>query len=212
MAAAAAADGTTPAAAPEPEKPKSEELVKAEEAAQQKTAVADQAEQQSKSLDERLSLVDRDLSLARQQLKTAEAKVDNARQARDLLETQYRDKVDAGAPQAELRPLRARLQDAEQRARDAEAEVRRRTDALNDLTQERAVIVDAREANLRQATAARAEADQAQAQVKELKQPLRPPQHRPLGRRARPGDPVDPARLGLPLLAGRHRLGTGSRP
>ncbi|WP_145270334.1 mechanosensitive ion channel domain-containing protein [Tautonia plasticadhaerens] len=145
------------AQAQDSEQPKSEEVVKAQQEVQAKTAAAEQAERRTQSLDERLGLIDRNIATIREQLATSQRKYDNARQTRDLLASEFRDKSLADTPQAELRRLRARIDEAEDAVREATGEVRDRTARLEQLRDERDLILDAREAVSREAASARAE-------------------------------------------------------
>ena len=155
-----------------PEPPKSEEVVKAQQEVQAKTAAAEKARQRTQTLDERLALVDRNIGTIREQLATSQQKYDNARQTRDLLTSEFRDKSLADTPQAELRQLRSRIDEAERAVREASAEVRDRTARLEQLRDERDLILDARESLSRQAASARAELESALAALKQASDPF----------------------------------------
>ena len=163
-----AADATEAEAA----KPKSVDVIEAEQKVQQKAAVAQQVEERSKTLDERLALLDRSIETLREQLRNAEAKADNAEETRNLLTGEFRDKSLADAPQDELRELRDRIQDAEGDVSEANAEIRDRTARLEDLRDQRDLLFEARQAAIREAADARAQEIAARAKLSALSNPL----------------------------------------
>ena len=170
----APASETSGAAAKQAEEPqpKSVDVIQAEQKVQQKAAVAQQVEQRSKTLDERLGLIDQSIATLRDQLQNAQAKADNAQETRDLLTEDFRDKSMADAPQAELRELRGRIQDAERDVSAANAEIRDRTARLEDLRDERDSIFELRQDAIQEAADARAQENAARAKLSELSNPL----------------------------------------
>ncbi|RUL87085.1 mechanosensitive ion channel domain-containing protein [Tautonia sociabilis] len=173
---APAAFGTPPPDADPPATPpaKSEEVVRAEQEVEQRSEAAAQAERRARSLEERLALIDRNLDTVREQLTNAQRKADNARQTRDLLAAEFQTKALEGAAEAELRPLRDRIAEAERAVRQATAEVRDRTGRLEELRDERDVILEARMAVLREAAAARRELEMARESLQQASNPFSP--------------------------------------
>ncbi len=154
------------------QEPPSKELVKAQETVQETSQAVDKVRQRSQSIEEQLANIDRAVALQRELLTTAREKADNASQTSVALTKQFRDGSINGTPGDELQALRTQTEDAEDRARGAQAEIRERTDRLQELQDERALIVSAREASRRESTQVQAQLDAAQEKVQQLTNPL----------------------------------------
>jgi small conductance mechanosensitive channel len=105
-------------------------------------------------------------------LDTAIQKNANADAARETLDKQYRDQVDAGAGAIELRPLRLKIDEAEQRLAESRAEIQDRMKRLQELQNERALYLSAREASRRETDQMRAQLEEAQKNLKKASNPF----------------------------------------
>jgi small conductance mechanosensitive channel len=147
-------------------------VTKAQQEVEARADVAARAERRSQSLDERLQLIERKIASIREQLATAQRKADNARETRNILSEEFREKTFNGAPRQELQALRDRIAEADKAVRDATAEVRDRTTRLEEVHEERALIGEAREAVIREAAEARLALELAQAALRETTNPF----------------------------------------
>ena len=169
-----------PAAAPardnpaEGKKPASAELLKAEQDAQTKARASRRAEQEARSITERLETLDRDIALEKKLLETARKKHANAAEAEDTLNAEFRKRSQAGAPPQEIDDRVRRLRDAEQLADAAEAEVKERSARLDDLQTERAALQAQQIQALKRAAQAHQQLEAAEATIKELENPFNP--------------------------------------
>jgi moderate conductance mechanosensitive channel len=169
-----------PAASPaqeataEGKKPTSTELLKAQEDARTKEKASQKAEQEAREITGRLETLDRDIALEKKLLETAKKKHDNASEAADALNDEFRKRSQAGAPQAEINERVRRLRDAERLVDQAEAEVKERTGRLDDLQTERAGLQAQQIVALKRAAQAHQQAEVAEAAIKELENPFNP--------------------------------------
>ncbi|WP_169976869.1 mechanosensitive ion channel family protein [Tautonia rosea] len=163
---------STQEAQPTPAPPVREEVAKAQKEVETRADVAAKAERRSQSLDERLDLINRKIASTREQLATAQRKADNARETRNVLSEEFREKSFNGAPREALQALRSRIAEADKAVMEATAEVRDRTARLEEVHEERALISEAREAVTREAAEARLALEVAQATLRETTNPF----------------------------------------
>ncbi len=163
---------TTKEAQPTAKTPVREEVTKAQQEVATRADVAAEAERRSQSLDERLQLIERKIASIREQLATAQRKADNARETRNVLSEEFREKTFSDTPREELQALRERITEADRAVRDATTEVRERTARLQEVHEERALISEAREAVIREAAEARLALELAQAALRETTNPF----------------------------------------
>lgn len=163
---------TTKEAQPTAKTPVREEVTKAQQEVATRADIAAEAERRSQSLDERLQLIERKIASIREQLATAQRKADNARETRNVLSEEFREKTFSNAPRDELQALRERITEADRAVRDATTEVRERTARLQEVHEERALISEAREAVIREAAEARLALELAQAALRETTNPF----------------------------------------
>ena len=168
---------SSPPAVPDVAKPKVAEgreltKAKAEEATQ--AEAAKRATSAAKSIDERLEILDKDIGLRQEHLKTARKKADNARDSQTLFTQQFRTRSVADAPVEELTKLATQVGEAENRDTEARAEVRECHERLDELNAERADLHD-------QQLAAKLKADdqekalaKLQGRVRDLESPFAP--------------------------------------
>jgi moderate conductance mechanosensitive channel len=167
--------GESGASDPEDEpEPEDEDLVQAREDAKAKAQAAKEAEQEARSVSERLEVLDKDISLEKQLLETARKKSDNANNARQSLAEDLQKKSVAGAAPEVLQKLVARIQDAERRFRDAREEVAARTDRLDELQSERARLLSEQVLAQQNAEKTRLQLEEAQDRIKQLQNPFTP--------------------------------------
>ncbi len=168
------APATTPVADSTPPKPPTEEMVKAQEDAQEKAEAADIAKQEALSISERLKALDENITLEKKLLDTTRRKADNANETRSTLADELQEKSIAGAPPAELQDLVKRIREAEKRFREARAEVRDRTDRLNDLQAEHGSLLTQQNAALSKAEHAKEQLKIAEKTIEKLQNPFSP--------------------------------------
>jgi small-conductance mechanosensitive channel len=166
-------DGGEPAKR-RPDRPPTKELVKAEEQVKKKAEEVTEHERRSQLVEERLGSVDRSLKLEQDLLETARLRAANARASRDLASRQLQAKSAQGAPAAELNLLRDRIQESDDRLQNALSEVKRREERIEQLSEERALFLEAQRQIRARADAAKRELERAQGQVDQLQNPLSP--------------------------------------
>jgi len=177
-----AADGTTapgeaaPVPTEEPEEPKSEEVLEAEQTVEERTKALQAAEQRVQALNEQLQKIEENIANQRKLLETAYAQAENYRAARDLLSERERElwtkKGSDEEIQAQREELREERRKAERQVSQSVEEIRERTESLDELHQRHAVLLEARAAALREADAARRDLEAAQAKLNELTNPF----------------------------------------
>ncbi|HEX5105459.1 MAG TPA: mechanosensitive ion channel domain-containing protein, partial [Pirellulaceae bacterium] len=156
------------------QKAPTKELLEATEKARVKEEAAQAAEEAARSITERIELLRANVKIGRQLRDTTRQKVDNADQTVRILEGQLEAKISGGAPPFEIADLKQRLAEASGRLRQFRAESRERVDYLDAQQSELAALQGEQITSLRLAEARRQEADQAQAFVEQLQNPLSP--------------------------------------
>lgn len=171
----------TPTAAPEvaapkpgPAAPPSKELVEAQQTAEAKAAEAAKAEQQVRSVAERIDALNKSIDLERKQLETARKKAKNARDTEQTLSDQAQKRINEGAPQEEVRELWTEIAAARQRHQQAQKDVEERVDRLDALAGELRQLQGERIATLQEAEAKQREATAARKAVERLENPFAP--------------------------------------
>jgi moderate conductance mechanosensitive channel len=165
---AAAAAG---AAAADEKKP-SKELVQAQNQAQIKKGEALEAEQEAQSVSERIAILDRVIELEQKLLVAARKKSDIAYQTGEEQEQDFEKQASDGAAAAVLQELRTRRRETADLFAAARAEVRQRTDRIQELQQQRADLQREELSALSQAVAKQEEADKADDRVAALVSPF----------------------------------------
>ena len=165
------APGETDAQAPDDEPP-SEELIKAREEASTKETAAEDAEQEARSVTERLEQTRSEIDVVGKRVSTAQQQADNARQTERTLDEELQKKWDEGASREELGDLRGQIGTARERYTEARADVRALSDRLNELHADRGRLQSEQIAALQEAEAKRGEAEQAQEAVESLQNPF----------------------------------------
>ena len=168
-----AAAGPNQSAA-KPVAPPSEELVKAREHATQKQAEAQEAKQEAKSITERISALHKNIDLEQKLLETARQQADNAQETERTLYDELQRKWEEGTPQTELRELRQKIADSRERLRTARAEIRERTDRIDQLQVELSTLQADQITALQAAEQKQSEAESARKKVAALESPLSP--------------------------------------
>jgi small-conductance mechanosensitive channel/predicted nucleic acid-binding Zn-ribbon protein len=158
----------------EPAKPPSEELVEAQREAQARAAEAETAKQEVESVTARIEQVRKQIEQGRTLLETARKKADNADQTRRTLTEQVQKRSADGAPQAELQELWAKIAEARQRYRDAQDDVDKRVEQIDQLQDELQRLQQEQIGALQKEKEAAAEAAKAREKVKELRNPFSP--------------------------------------
>ena len=173
-----AAPAATPAAAVAvPAKPKAaegRELTKAKAAEAVQAEAAKKATNAAKSIDERLEILDRDIALRQEHLKTARKKADNAKDAQTLFTQQFRTRSVADAPVEELTNLATQVAAAENRDAEARAQVRECHERLEEQNAERADLHGQQLAAKRQAEDQEKALATIQGRVRDLESPFAP--------------------------------------
>lgn len=167
-----AAPATPPGAPPAvTEKPPSEELIKAREAAAQKEEAALAAEEEVKSVTDRIQALQKSIDGELKLYETSRKRVAIAKETeRTLYENQQR-KWAEGAAQGELSAIAGEIREARQRLRDAEKERDERSDRIDRLQAELVALQNEQIEAARVAEARREEADKAQKDVEHLQNP-----------------------------------------
>lgn len=152
-----------PKEAPSPEPPATtnDKVTRAQAAARRKEQAAQQAESDVQQAAERMIKLQDEIRLEQEGLATARKRADLLVESLNKLEEDFNRLVDAGTIPAELAPTRQKIQQASQSLEQVNAEVRRRTDRLQELRTQ-LIALQAEELRLAdQAEAKRQEADTA---------------------------------------------------
>jgi small conductance mechanosensitive channel len=149
-----------------------EELAAAAEQAKEKEAEAEEAEDEARSIADRIAVLQANVAVARTLRENSLRKVDNTDDTVRSLEAEFRQGVAAGLPLGQLEPLRARLAAAQDRFKEARAESRDRAARLDELQSELTDLQTEQIHALEQAEAKRQEAEAAQQVVADLQNPL----------------------------------------
>jgi len=154
--------------------PLSEELQKAREEAQIKAVRAQTAEQEARKIKERINTLSRQIETGRRELATLRARAENADQERRTLGDLVQTRLAEGAAHAEIAELWSKIGEARKRAADAQREVDRKVDWIDQLQDELQQLQAEHIAALEQAEKARQEAAAALARLKRLQNPFSP--------------------------------------
>jgi small-conductance mechanosensitive channel len=154
--------------------PPSPELIKAQDEAKNKAAQAAQAEQQVRSVAERIDNAEERIQQERVLLENARKKADNARETERTLSEQAQQRWSEGAPQAELHDLWGQIAEARTRYKQAQTEVEQKRDRVDELEGELRQLQAERIATLQKADAKQKEAEEARKKVEWLNSPLAP--------------------------------------
>ncbi|MFO0840141.1 MAG: mechanosensitive ion channel [Phycisphaerae bacterium] len=165
------ATSEAPRAAPEKPAP---EVVEAREQAATKVAEAQSAKAEVASVTERINALRKNIELERQLYETSRKKVENAQATERTLYETLQKKWQEGSPQNELNELRDNIAGARERLRDAQNEIRDRTERLNRYQSELSELQTEHIAAIEEAQRRSNLAEQAQRRVERLESPLSP--------------------------------------
>lgn len=173
----AVAETTSPSTSPAPKfltPIVTAEVQKAAEVAQVKEQEANQAEEEVKSIVDRIDLLQRNIDLERKLLATSRKKSDLAEDARRVLEAEFRDKLMNGTGRDSLAAVQNELHQAQELLSQARAEAREHAtnldalqSSLTDLMSEQIVLLQAAEGK-------REAANSAKRRVEQLQNPFSP--------------------------------------
>jgi small conductance mechanosensitive channel len=169
-------DASSPAAAaptPSPT-PLNERVAQAQQEADRLAAEFKEAEQRASSIQDRLAAVRETIALQERDLQNSQKKVDNAVAMQQALEAEYQQKFDADAPKDELREIRTRIRDAQDRSRGARAEVAAANTRINELQREIGTLFGEQLRAQQDAEARREAADEAASNLKSISNPFHP--------------------------------------
>ena len=159
---------------PDGQKPPSEKLVKAQEAAATTEAAAKEAETTARSIVARIAALQEGIAAERKLLKTAQQQSDNANQTKRVHNEEMEAKFGAGSTWADLRELRQKVAESEQRITSARQEVRERTERLDAMQSELSTLQSERIVAMQQAEESRGRAQAAKRVVEALSNPFAP--------------------------------------
>jgi len=154
--------------------PPSQELVKAQEEAKAKGERAAEAQEEVRSVTDRIEAIVKSIDLERKLLETSRKKAENARDTEVTLSDQAQRRWSEGAPQAELQELWAKVTEARERHRQAQAEVEEKAGRLDGLEAELRQLQAEQITTLQEAQQKRQEAEKARKKVEQLESPLAP--------------------------------------
>ncbi|HWG46045.1 MAG TPA: mechanosensitive ion channel domain-containing protein [Gemmataceae bacterium] len=173
--ASAAAPATPSAASEAPDAEHvSREVQRAREEAKLKEEAAKKAEGKAQSITQRMEILRQNVSLAKKMLDTARQRADHEQQTRSTLEADLQTKTAAKAPEAELKYVSSRIEAAQRRLQEAQAEVRSSTDRLHDFQGELSTLQNQQIAALHEADAKKQAAEDAEDRIAYLQNPFRP--------------------------------------
>lgn len=152
--------------------PPSPQLVQAQEKATKKATEAVEAEQEARSVSERIEALRKSIELERNQLTNARQRADNSQETERTIDEDLQRRWTEGAERAELDELRQKITDARRRFHEARAEIKNRTDRLDTLQSELATLQGEEITAMRDAEEKRVEADKAQKTVERLQNPF----------------------------------------
>ena len=171
---AAPAVAVVPVVVAEVEDKPSQELIEAQQDAVTKTAASKEADDEAKSITERLQSLDTDIALEQKLLVTARKQRDNATENRAELTNAFRERSLSGAPRAELDGLLAQVKSIEARLKKAGHDVQEHSVRLEELQSERSGLQAEQIAALRKAEEAHEQVEVAQDEIKRLENPFSP--------------------------------------
>ena len=160
---------------PEAAKPPSKEVVEAQKEADVKAAEVEAAKETVRSITERVEQTRTNIEQERTLLVNARKKVENAEETRRTLAEQLQRRSAEGAPAAELQDFWAKVAEARQRSREAQQEVTKRVDRIDQLQEELERLRDDRMAALEEEQQAQEAADEAQSRLEWLTNPFSAP-------------------------------------
>lgn len=166
------ATGLSSLVKPEATRPPSRELIAAKQSVDVKKQAADEAEQEVRSVTERLAGLEKSVVIEQKLLTAARQKSELARQTRQAAEQEYEQKSAQGLMGNELAEIAARRADGERLWQEAEGEVRSRMERLQELQAERVDLQREQLAALQAAKQKQDEAAVANAKLGQLKNPL----------------------------------------
>lgn len=150
------------------------EVIEAREEAAAKEAEAQSAQAEVDSVTERMNALQKNVELERQLVSTGRKKVENAQATERTLYEELQKKWQEGASQGDMAALREQIGSARERLREAQAEMRDRTDRLERYRSELVDLQAEHIAAMEEAQKREAEAQRAQKRVAELESPLSP--------------------------------------
>ncbi|MDD4868559.1 MAG: mechanosensitive ion channel, partial [Mycobacterium sp.] len=152
--------------------PANEELVRAREQMTQKEAEAAQAQEQVKSIAERIEALQKGIALEQKLLETARRQTDNAQGTERTLYDELQRKWQEGVAPADLQDLRQKIADVRERLGKLRGETRERNDRLNRLQSRLAALQADEIGALRESERKQHEAEAARKQVLYLENPF----------------------------------------
>jgi small conductance mechanosensitive channel len=149
-------------------------VAKAQEAVTTREAEVREAEAQARSIVARVAALRESIAAERTLLKTAQQQQDNSHETKRVLNEELQTRWGAGATWAELRELREKVAEADQRIAATRQEIRERSDRL-DLLQSQLSELQADEiAAAKEAEGRRQQAEAARRKLAELSNPFSP--------------------------------------
>jgi len=173
--AAQPAAGTDQPPKPEVAKLPSQEVVEAQKEAEAKAAEVEAVKETVRSITERVEQTRTNIEQERTLLETARKKVENAEETRRMLAEQLQRRSAEGAPPAELQDLWAKVAEARQRSREAQQEVTKRVDRIDQWQEELERLREDRIDALEEERQAQKAADDAQSRLEWLTNPFSTP-------------------------------------
>lgn len=169
----AAADAAGLAQLVKPEaQPPSQELIAAKQSVDVKKQAAEAAEQEVKSVTDRLAALEKSVVIEQKLLAAARKKAGLANETRQAAEQEYQQKSADGLMGPELSDIASRRADSQRQLQEAEGEVRARLDRLQELQSERADLQNEQLVALQAAKDRQDEALAANAKLGQLKNPF----------------------------------------
>lgn len=169
----AAADATGLAKLVKPDaKPPSQELIAAKQSVDVKKLAAEAAEEEVKSVTDRLAALEKSVVIEQKLLAAARKKAGLANETRLAAEQEYQQKSADGLMGNELADIASRRADSQRQFQEAEGEVRARLDRLQELQSERAELQREQLVALQAAKERQDEALAAAAKLGQLKNPF----------------------------------------
>jgi small conductance mechanosensitive channel len=153
-------------------KPPSQELIAAKQSVDVKKQAAEEAEQEVRSVTDRLAALETSVVIEQKLLTAARKKAELANQTRLAAEQEYEQKSADGLMGNELADIAGRRADSQRQFQVAESEVRTRLDRLQELQSERAELQQEQLAALQEARQRQDEAEVATAKLGQLKNPF----------------------------------------
>lgn len=163
-----------PAAAPQQPVVEDEQVRRARERAEERKEEAVRAEVTARSLSERIEAVRKAIDLQQKLQETARKKAANALETQRALNDQVQKRWTEGAPKEELDDLWTKIAEARKRYREAEADVMKGVDHIDELQDELERLQSEHIAALEEAAKKRDEAVAAEKLLKELSDPWHP--------------------------------------